>query len=388
MTKAKSETGKRLRVGILSDARVAILEDFLNGFYGYIRPHLNWHVKQVPATIDMLEPLERWGADVIIVPAFEELLSGLAALKAQPVVILAREKVTDWPWVHMDEEAIGREAAHYLIRCGYRHLACLYTRNHYAAEYRMAGFVKEAERQGMQTILYDQKSWGMDPESFIFGTAETDAWLGDLPASTGLYTWSDGMAMWLAESCFRLGISVPGRIGLLGTDNNRNLCSAAWPNLDSVITRYGDLGVATARWIEARMAGKNPPVPQPLPPAGVMRRSSTRLQVGEDPDLWTFFDYLDKGSLKNLDIESLAVDSGCSRRTLDRRCKAALNLSLREAVELKRLETAEYLLSNTDRTVVDIADVCGFATARSLESLFKKHHNTTPAAFGRIRRGG
>ena len=71
------------------------------------------------------------------------------------------------------------------------------------------------------------------------------------------------------------------------------------------------------------------------------------------------------------------------RRTLERKIREETRLSLRELVDLRRLEEAENLLANTDRTVADITQACGFATTRSLELLFKRHHNQTPAAFGK-----
>ena len=73
-----------------------------------------------------------------------------------------------------------------------------------------------------------------------------------------------------------------------------------------------------------------------------------------------------------LDIASVAQSLGTSRRTLERRVRAALNLTPLGFVQRLRTERARHLSATTDLTSAEIALRVGYANAETLRSLLRR----------------
>ncbi|MBL4941272.1 MAG: AraC family transcriptional regulator [Colwellia sp.] len=80
-----------------------------------------------------------------------------------------------------------------------------------------------------------------------------------------------------------------------------------------------------------------------------------------------------------LDIISEAV--GMSRATLQRKFKAGIGISPMAYVSRWRMAKAYQLLKYSNSSLEDIADVIGFADARTLRHAFRDHYGDTPSQF-------
>lgn len=394
--KAKSGAGRRkrasdrgLRVAVLADERYAVSREFLVGFYGYVRPERDWLILQAGTNRGELEAVFGWNPDIIVAPSTRYFIEELDATGTPSLYYLGAADASGRIWFHPDEEGVGAAAARHLLSCGYRHAACVFDKRHHGAMRRRDGFIREAGAAGLETLTFTEPigvDLPRDARTFTSEDPLLQDWLKSLPPSTGIYAWTDSAALWVAETCFRMGIEVPGQIGVVGTDNQPSICLRAWPGLDSVMLPYHEIGTAVAMWIDEWMRGTAPPAPGPFAVAGVYRRKSTLLQSAGSETLKPFYGALQNSALEELSVPSLVRASGWSRRTLERRLREQTGNSILGLIERRRLEEAEFLLANTDRTVADITSACGFATTRSLELLFKKYHDTTPAAYAKSRR--
>lgn len=72
------------------------------------------------------------------------------------------------------------------------------------------------------------------------------------------------------------------------------------------------------------------------------------------------------------DVGDVAAAIGTSRRTLERRLRAALNLSPLGFVQRLRLARARHLTATTDLSTADIAQRVGYANAETLRSLMRR----------------
>jgi transcriptional regulator GlxA family with amidase domain len=82
-----------------------------------------------------------------------------------------------------------------------------------------------------------------------------------------------------------------------------------------------------------------------------------------------------------LPLEALACKLDLSPRQLERLFKAETGKSPQAFAKHVRLRTAAWLLTSSDRTVVDIALSCGFADASHLGREFRKQFGVPPATY-------
>ncbi|WP_169053362.1 helix-turn-helix domain-containing protein [Falsirhodobacter xinxiangensis] len=83
-------------------------------------------------------------------------------------------------------------------------------------------------------------------------------------------------------------------------------------------------------------------------------------------------------------VASLARDAGMGIRTLERRFKAEIALSLRQfRLQVKLLRAAELLTAG--HRVQDVAFRLGYENAGSFVQVFRKHMGQTPARYARRR---
>jgi AraC-like DNA-binding protein len=79
--------------------------------------------------------------------------------------------------------------------------------------------------------------------------------------------------------------------------------------------------------------------------------------------------------------QQIASSSKFSPYHFSRLFKARTGLSPRQYIISARLDKAKSLLTETDYTVNEIAEVCGFHNASHLGSTFSKHFGMTPSQF-------
>lgn len=89
-----------------------------------------------------------------------------------------------------------------------------------------------------------------------------------------------------------------------------------------------------------------------------------------------------------LDVASLALRLGVTRRTLERRFRDAIGLSPAEARRRVRVALACHLLGSGGGRVSDVAAATGFADASHMIRAFRCETGTTPGAWRQARCGG
>lgn len=92
----------------------------------------------------------------------------------------------------------------------------------------------------------------------------------------------------------------------------------------------------------------------------------------EDPLVVEFERHVRAKLDEPFDVGLTARAIGTSRRTLERRVRAALNLTPLGFVQRLRLERARHLMATTDLTTADIALRVGYANAETLRALIRK----------------
>lgn len=91
--------------------------------------------------------------------------------------------------------------------------------------------------------------------------------------------------------------------------------------------------------------------------------------------------FIDKNMEQGVTLEDVANAEDLSVYHLSRYFKKSLGMTFQDYKNLKRLDKAVKLLSNTDNTITSIAFQSGFPSVKSLNSIFKRYYNSTPSNY-------
>lgn len=94
-------------------------------------------------------------------------------------------------------------------------------------------------------------------------------------------------------------------------------------------------------------------------------------------------DYIRAHFMQKITLADIGWHLHCSTVTVTEHFKKEYGISVMDYVLKKRMERAEQLLLETDRSVKEIAFSCGFADVEYFSRCFKRAHGTPPGAWRR-----
>ena len=96
-------------------------------------------------------------------------------------------------------------------------------------------------------------------------------------------------------------------------------------------------------------------------------------------------DYLDSHYFENITIETICLNFFCSRTSIMTAFKANYGVGIIEYLTHVRMQTAKRLLSNTEKTVKEISESCGYSDQNYFSKVFLKHCGMTPTEYRKKR---
>ena len=79
--------------------------------------------------------------------------------------------------------------------------------------------------------------------------------------------------------------------------------------------------------------------------------------------------------------ENLAELLHCSQRQVLRKVHKLYKMSFQKKLMLSRIDTAQHLLSTTDKSVEEICSLVGYADKAAFYKAFSQHTKTTPVKY-------
>ena len=114
----------------------------------------------------------------------------------------------------------------------------------------------------------------------------------------------------------------------------------------------------------------------------MLRKSAPRMTGVEEKRLWReLSDYIDQNLGASLSLSELAERSFYNPSYFSRIFKERFGVGFIEYVTKKRLDVAVHLLTESDRSIDEIASEVGFSDRSSLHRAFVRHLGQTPADF-------
>ena len=114
----------------------------------------------------------------------------------------------------------------------------------------------------------------------------------------------------------------------------------------------------------------------------VTRQSSDVLAI-EDEDVVAAVRFIRAQAQRPIGVSDVLEAVTVSRRSLERRFRAALGRGLGEEIRRVRLGKAKSLLSGTEIPIGQVATNSGFSEAKHLSTVFRQETGFTPTEFRR-----
>jgi LacI family transcriptional regulator len=366
----------------------------LEGIIAYGREHGPWqfHFETGDRYEQGLGKGRKWGCAGIIAMVRESAqLKELTATKIPAVFINppideTSENAHPPKWatfVNRNQENVGATAAEYFLSRGYRNFAFVGMPTTNSARWcdrRLDGFRGRLKKEGFDCDAFTASSPAI-ASNFDCESIELTEWLKSLKPQTALYTARDRRALQIIGLCIDAGISVPGTVAILGTDNDEVLCESSSPSLSSISLDGRNAGTLCAQLLDAHLQNRKvEPFVDLAFPRVITRQSTDEMQM---PDRFVAkaLGIVRRDISERHTIASLAAAVGVSKRTLEMKSNLVLGNTLKTEIEKMRLNEAVRMISNSNLSIQSVAEKCGFCCASHLNTRFKAIFGHNPSVF-------
>jgi LacI family transcriptional regulator len=308
-------------------------------------------------------------------------------LKFPVVAVTGMAAAGRLPLVSVDNEAIGRMAAHYFLEMGYEDLA-YFTRNLHVPDGRRDGFVAVAQNAGRKVHAFPVTP-AFSNHTSAYREKAVIEWLRSLPWPMGLFTYSDHDALDVANAAGQGRVRVPEDVAILGVDSDTLLCRLCHPPLSSIDHSAKQIGYQAAAILDRIMHGQDVGMsPVLLPPTTVIDRQSTDTLAIRDPDTVAALRMIRREACDGLRADDVVRGVNISRTSLETRFHKLLGRSVHQEIVRVRLEKAKHLLRTTDLAMPEITDICCFGYPSQLSHIFRRELHMTPGQYRKQHRMG
>lgn len=385
---------KPLRVGILMELMWPYRRhlDVFAGTQRFAQTEARWQCEIDEFYADSARsrsPLSRY--DGLIARAGSELAQRARRSKVPLVNVWFDSPVrVRLPGVFPDFSKIGAVAGEHLVQRGFRQFGCLSRPREMAHQMMVAAFHEVVHQHGCrcqccgaQRFYYRTgKSWSKMQQGL-------DDWIASWTPPVALFiAFNDVTIRYVVNACRRHGLRVPEDVALISATNEPNIGEMPPPSLSSVEVNYEQIGYQAAQMLAELMQGKTLSEQHVfIAPTGVIARDSTDFFAVDDDVVALAMRFIERSSGKDIDVGNVADAAGVSRRTLERRFRAASGRSVAKEIRRLRLLKAKRLLAETDLQVKQIARDTGFRDPIRLYEVFVREESMTPSDYRRVARG-
>ena len=357
--------------------------------YGHERGPWQFHFETGDRYEPGLEKVRRWGCGGIIAMVHDcRQLRKMLNTKVPAVFLNPPQsgKRTAAPprwatFVSRNQEDVGKSAAEYFLERGYRDFAFVGTpRPTEWCERRLNGLRGRLAREGIGCSVFPGAP-ECDSDDFDRESPYMARWLKTLRPNTALYASRDRRAVQMLNLCIDLGISVPGGLAVLGTDNDEVLCESVTPSLSSISLDGLNAGMLCAKLLDMHMRGRKVEPLVDLAFPTVVTRQSTDETLVPDQFIAKALAIVRRDLSASHKISDIAKELHVSRRTLETKAHLVLGTTLKSEMNRIRLNEAVRLISNTGLSIQAVAERCGFCCASHLNTRFKAAFGHSPSVF-------
>jgi DNA-binding LacI/PurR family transcriptional regulator len=189
-----------------------------------------------------------------------------------PIVTVGPSSLdVDLDWVSVDDQAIGADAVRALHAGGHRRIGIISGHAEVTpGSARLRGYTSALDELGLPTdpILQQNGDWSRES-----GAAAMARLLDLADPPTAVFCANDLMAIGALDAAFARGISVPGKLAVIGVDDI-DAAGLVRPALTTFKVPAHEIGVAAGELLLSRMTGDESPIRHILLPHTLVTRDS------------------------------------------------------------------------------------------------------------------
>ncbi len=359
----------------------------LRGISLYLQGQAGWELQKWFANDpDLTGNVRREKVDGIVARVRSAALAEQLRAVGCPVVSVYDDlPQRQFPCVMLNQPAIGRMGAEYLMDWGFKRLLFVGANERWSREREQSFGAAVRKRMAGEAVVGRRVAWEEGR-----GEEMAQNLLRRLARPVAIMAANDRIGVHLLEACHGLHLRVPEEVAVLGVDNDENLCEFAPTPLSSIDTNLEGLGFSAARLLHEVIQGTKPPEgPLQVDPRDVVSRRSTDILTVSDRDLQKAIQFIQARACDGIDVEDVSQAVLISRRMLELRFRRVLGCSPGSEIRRVRVQRAAQLLRQTDLKLVEIAADCGYAHRTHLTAEFKHHFGLSPKEYRqRIRQAG
>lgn len=377
-----------MKILVLNDLSLMGGRDIQRGIFEYIdQSNADWDLRVVPNMEassllgDVLSSPEAKVSGIILTEEFDPAVMDALTASAIPLAVIGlrhaklERRTRAIAFVRNDNQAIGRLAAEHFLSLGkfnsYAFIPVRTARSRFWSDERQAGFVEALKKVGLAV--------NVPPDG-----ADLVQWLSALPTPIAAFAAYDAVAAELSRLCRDANLAIPQKIALLGVDNDDFICPQCRPALSSILPGHQEMGFIAARELHG-LIRKGAKAQQRrisvVPPRQIISRGSTRLLPPATALVRRMQDFIRLNATKGITVADVIRHVHVSRRLAELRFRELEGISLRQAIESRRLGIARRLLAKRNRTVAAVAAECGYSSGNRLTRAFKAHFGLSISAW-------
>lgn len=244
---------------------------------------------------------------------------------------------------------------------------------------RESAFAREVvEKTSMQANVYSSLAASPDIDR-----PRLADFLAGLEQPAAVLAANDMRAMDVVAAAKKAKISVPGKLAVLGIDNDPYVCDGTSPALSSIEPDFHAEGAAAAELLDKMMRSRVPKSARHLffgVKRVVIRESTPRLPLAESL-VARAKEFIDKHATDGISPGDVAAHLGISRPLLDLRFRETQKTSVGKLITATKLSEVARKLRETRLSIAAIQETCGFKNANALKNLFKRRYNMSMRAY-------
>jgi LacI family transcriptional regulator len=366
----------------------------LRGIAKYSRDHGPWiFYRQAPFYWDssrkkeILKHLLKLDIDGIILREQREqkLTDSILALGLPVIVSPYREIFPGLPNIVTDDAAIGKMAAEYLLRRGFKQFAfCGFGEMYYWSRERGKSFGERVTQAGFEIhhYAYEQPK-SRFPHSWEKEQIILVDWLKRLPKPIAIMACNDDRSQHVLEACKIAGLNVPEQVAIIGLGDDDLICDLASPPLSSIALGVEKGGYEAAATLDKLMRGEQVPEQNIIVPMlYVVTRQSTDILRIDDPHVAQALHFIyRRAKREDIQVADVLRVVPLSRRNLYERFARVLGRSVHEEINHVRVEQLAHMLVNTNLSISQIASALGCQDTKNLARYFKQAKGVSPLQY-------
>lgn len=299
------------------------------------------------------------------------------------VIVPVKKRIPELPNILVDSEKIGQMAAEHLLERGLKNFAFCGFRGLHWSESNCQSFCGRIGEAGLKVNVYQQPK---ARSSYLLWSREKDIiadWLKSLPKPVGIMACNDDRAEDIVSVCKMTDLNIPDDIAVIGVDNDRVVCELSSPPTSSVALNTERGGYEAAELLEKLMSGEEKMSGQEIVirATHIESRQSTDILAIDDYEMAAAIRFIRNNSSKPIQVSTVADAISISRRSLERRFRAATGHSVLAEIRRTRVENIAKLLTETNLSVAKIALELGFPGIDHIARYFQRQIGMSPNAY-------